>query len=398
MKVPKKIASAPKLYDGSGNTAVRWYVYYTAFNPATQKRQRVKVYEGLNGPSVTERRLAAEKLIAQILHKLQSGWNPFVDDENYIYAIVDAPDRVQPKLQLLKTGIGALFNDIYQSKLSHLRKKSEGTYKSVIRNFIIWLEKNKVDAMPIQRFSSEKANDFLSHLIDEKRLSPTSRNKHLATLRTFFEDLLNKRKLTENPFSKIAKLKEFRQGKLAFKSFQVKILKDLFLEEAPQLWLFCQFQFYCFIRPGELRALKIENIDFGNCTILIPGTISKNKKSQHVVIPEAFYKVLVTDLNLHKWPDDYYVFSLNGFPGTEQIKRDQMNKLHARLIKEKGFDKRYSLYSWKHTGNVMAAMSGINIKELQIQNRHSDLATFDIYMKSYGVHDLHQIREKFPAI
>lgn len=46
----------------------------------------------------------------------------------------------------------------------------------------------------------------------------------------------------------------------------------------PQLWLFCQMEYYCAIRPNELRQLRIQDIDFTRRLIRVPCTISKTDK------------------------------------------------------------------------------------------------------------------------
>ena len=54
--------------------------------------------------------------------------------------------------------------------------------------------------------------------------------------------------------------------------------------EAPTLWVFIQFVYYCYIRPGEIRRLKREYIDLSSGKIFIPAFISKNAKKESIPI------------------------------------------------------------------------------------------------------------------
>lgn len=73
-----------------------------------------------------------------------------------------------------------------------------------------------------------------------------------------------------------------------FSKGQIKFLSKTLSKEDPELWLAVQFIFYCFIRPNELRQLKVSNVIVEDARICIPAHISKNKKTQYIIIPEAF--------------------------------------------------------------------------------------------------------------
>ncbi|MBK9729683.1 MAG: hypothetical protein IPO83_00045 [Chitinophagaceae bacterium] len=64
----------------------------------------------------------------------------------------------------------------------------------------------------------------------------------------------------ENLFDKIKRCPEERKGSLYFQPEQVSRLKLIISEKEPALWLACQFIYYCFIRPGELRNLKVSDV------------------------------------------------------------------------------------------------------------------------------------------
>jgi len=181
---------------------------------------------------------------------------------------------------------------------------------------------------------------------------------------------------------------------LYFQKYQVKKLKKEIPARYPDLWFACQLLYYCFIRPGEQRMMKVSDILFDDWKIRMRGEIAKNKKTQFITIPVAFRKDIekLQELGPNEWlfPD--------WRDGTKPIGANTMNKRHRKILNELGFSKDHKLYSWKHTGAVACVKAGISLKELQIQLRHYSLQEVDEYLKQLGVYDLQQLEAKFPSL
>ena len=148
--------------------------------------------------------------------------------------------------------------------------------------------------------------------------------------------------------------------------------------------------FYCFIRPNsELRLLRVGDILLDEWKVLIRADVSKNKKQEYVTIPKAFRPAL-SDLKRRN-PGEML------FPGkhdcTKPMGCNTMYERHRKILKQLGFSSDYKLYSWKHTGAVMAVKAGIPVKELQIQLRHHSLEMVDRYLRQMGVWDLVNLEE-----
>ena len=118
-------------------------------------------------------------------------------------------------------------------------------------------------------FTREHAEEFLKYLRSERNVNATTRNAYLLTLKTFFKTMQDKGIVKNNVWKDIKKAKEERLGKLPFKQAMKLKLKNYFIENDTEMWLFVQFMYYCFIRPGELRELTIGAIDMDDGTILI---------------------------------------------------------------------------------------------------------------------------------
>ena len=221
------------------------------------------------------------------------------------------------------------------------------------------------------------------------------RNKlHAKTYNDYIQTFGLLLRAVDKEMPKIAKLKKVNSTPAKyFSPAQVRFLAAEINGQNPELWLFVQFVFYCFIRPGELRLLKFGDISVEEKNILVRSEISKNKKEQYISIPTAFLPILEA-YTLGKNPT-HFVFGI----GQRPRRKDYYSRIHQAILKDLGVNiVRHKLYSWKHTGAVMAVKAGIHIKQLQIQLRHSSLEQTDIYLRQMGVTDLGDLADKFPKI
>lgn len=353
------------LYNAGGNVAERWFVYYSA-------PHRVKKYKGINTTTdPKERTRRAMALAAQI-----------------------ACEGLLKPAHLLPSDLGKLLHKSLLQKKHMLRKKSYQTYESKVRKFTSWLVKQKISKP--DAFTAQHAVSFIEWLRREGR-NITTVNSYKRTLHQFFQTLIKQGVITANPFAAIKCDREQPKGSLYFRKHQVDELREKIKKHDPQLWLAVQLLFYCFVRPGEARQLIISDFYLEESKIRLRAEISKNKKEQFVSIPNSFSPELVR-LKLHQYPDDWYLIGKQNEPGPDPVGINYLSKSHRAIIRKLNYGKRYNLYSWKHTGAVMAVNNGINLKDLQMQLRHHSLDQVNEYLRELGVIDSEDLRNKYPAL
>lgn len=345
--------TAPQLYTGQNSLSVRWFVFF--YN---EQGKRIKRYGDINKyTTVHGRRIAAQKIIDLLNTELIQ----------------------QSNLELIQ-----IIYEELESRKSTWRLKSFRTQKSKIDIFVKWMQKREWNEDSIYLF-------FVEYLTKQKKLCANTYNGYIHTItqalkwckKVHLMEGIEKRKATPTPAA------YFTQSQRDFLSKAIK-------HKNPDLWFFVQFVYYCFLRPrSELRLLKIGDVILEEQKILVPSSISKNKKQQYVTIPNAFFSTVQKKLK-NRNPNEYI------FPGKNYLAPTGMNtmgRLHREILKELGFDtNRYKLYSWKHTGAVAAVKAGIHIKQLQIQLRHHSLDQVDEYLRQLGVSDLGELRDNFPSI
>jgi integrase len=324
----------------------KWFVYYY------EGTKRVRVYGKINQERDADaRRAAAEALIGKLKQK-------------DLPTITVAEERVRAFLE---------------RNQGRWKQKTREQYSSIATVFFAHINGRAV--------SREAVAEFLAHIASSKH--PTTYNKYRQKLKY----LLVKAglgDLTQGTESLRATSTPARY----FQRYQVQRLKSWMQEHDTELWLFCQFVYYCFVRPGELRWLRVGDILYDDAQIVVRAEISKNRKQQYVAIPDAFLPDL---LGLMSRLPGALVFP-GALDASKPVGINSMYRRHQKALDALGFGAGYTLYSWKHTGAVAAAKAGVSVKELQIQLRHHSLDMTDRYLRQMGVQDVVKLRSEFPGV
>ncbi len=266
-----------------------------------------------------------------------------------------------------------LVANLYKLKKTY-RERSFETFKSKLNRLFIFANDRLITKVLVE--------DFFTYLSENRH--PTTYHSYHQQLKKLFSDIGK-----EEFFNDILQIKDQKTPAKYFSREQISFLKEEIQKRDYWLWRYIEFIYYCFIRPYELRQLTREDIYLSDRLIRIRGAISKNKKTEYVAIPSAFNPTWIKGIKTG------YIFQgRNGNP----IGRNSMTNKHRELLKELGISSQHKLYSWKHTGAVMAVKAGIGLKQLQVQLRHSSLEMTDKYLRQMGVNDLEELKNNFPKL
>ncbi|RRB03893.1 tyrosine-type recombinase/integrase [Larkinella rosea] len=392
MKTLEKSCIQPQLYTPKrGSKDTRWFVYFSVAHPVTGKLSRKKVYDNLNQISDDKKRMERVKeLLNFYRRKLNNGWNPYLDSKKVLYkeSGPKEPEFKQPQITISEH----LFT-VLKDEQKRIRKGTFSAYQSQIRIFQEWLQKSGYGSLEITQLTKEHAKQFVGEL--EKH--NTTVNAYTANMRHLFRLLMEKEVILTNPFVGIKKLPTTKTPKQYFSTLLRNQLQSHVSAKYPEMWLCIQLIYYCFIRPKEIRDLRIGDIDLESNTILLRGEISKNKKSEQVVIPSQLRKNLLS-WGVDKYPRDYFLFGKDGKPDKFRRGKNHFGNTFRIIIKELRITGNYSLYSWKHTGAVMFYRQTKDIKTLQLQMRHHSLEETDKYLKGLGALESEALLNFFPTI
>ena len=361
-----KIATMDKknlrLFTANDDLKRNWFIEYYEFKGPVKIRKQVK--GGINrGKTIEERKRIAAEIIADLLNN--TGLSV-----------------------LLPVGQNTLKVDLDNIMVAHcadLRKKTRQAYQSKVKIFLQWCHLSGV--FYLHQLSLQKAQDFFTHLKQDKKLHNSTIENYREKLKTLFFELVG----DDNPFKKIKHFASVPTPARPYQKHEIEILKNYISVQDPQLWLFIQFIIYCLIRPNsELRLLKIHHIDFENSIILIPADIAKNKKSQWVTIP----KTLMNQLDfLKEYSPNCFIFSKKGLPGPTPLGYNAFYLRHKKVLIELNMNiKGYNLYSYKHFGAVSMARQNVPLLEIKEQGRWHSLDQMTDYLKAFGVKDCKTIQ------
>lgn len=277
------------------------------------------------------------------------------------------------------------FQFAFENAKTRLRPRSVSSYRSHINSFCQFIKEN-YDALTIRTLQQSHVIEFLNVIQQTKKVSNKTRNAYGATIRLMLSDLKELDYVDTNVMQGFKNLKESKSTAHKFYTTeQRKKIKEVISIENPNLWLVCQIIFYTYVRPKEIRFLKIGYIEVDTNQLYIPAEISKNGKSERVVIASQLMDALIKSgfLSYHS---DYYLFGKNGVPSDKPTKESQFTKEYHTIVRDRlKLSKEYTLYSWKHSGVVTSYINGTGVITISRQCRHHSLDQTQTYLRGMGV-------------
>jgi integrase len=357
----------------------RWYVSYHVKNPQTGKLHR-KTIKVNRIKSITERKKFAKTLVLEINNKLQTGWNPFLEQE--------AP-KAYTKL------INAL--DLYlKNKTKEFKSKdSIRTYKSHVeklRDYILNVLKEP-DLLVIS-FDTRYARNYMDFLFDEMDIGGRTFNNYKTFATTIWNWFIEHMYCKVNPFSAVKKKQE------AAKTRQIidietrdRIKKHLLRFENYEYLAIVMLCYHGLIRPKEISLLKPKYFRLKERIIHLPAEITKDKDDRIVTISEELMESL-KPLMLEKLDSECYLFGKHYKPGYELNDSREISREWSKMRDELGFSKTYQFYSLKDTGIVQLIRDGVSLLEVRDQAGHSSLEETNKYAKYANSAGSEQIKKR----
>lgn len=397
----EKIVILPKLASFNNDLKKKWYVYYSVRDPKDGKMRMKKIYKDLDSPKIKDRLRVADALIEEMREKLILGYNPWTDETEVIYADsmhYQQAAKLYKKIRKSNKNFNYFANLYIKHEMLGLEKSTVQTYISKCRTFDGWLMRMKLHDADLKVLTNDVVVEFFRFLIEERQLSSFTYKKYRNLLHAIFEFAFEKRHINFNPVVRLPK--NTRKVDNAPAPIQLRDLDILLrrLKQDPQLYLTVLFEYYCFMRPGEIREMKLSWIDWDRGVIRIPSNKIKTKNAKTPIIPDVLMQLLKDEFKLNTYPEDLYVIGKGGEPSTEHYGKNTMRFRFNKIRKDLALPSDYMLYSWKHTGNGMLEQSGANSFERMMQNGHTSIVTTERYTRRKFGFESEHIRKNFPLL
>jgi integrase len=374
--VPQKTAKDQRLY-------IKFYA--TDRNSGKLKRKR---YFKIPGKNLVEKKKNANVLINQINNALADG-----------YMLGSNQPKSLDELPKLKTAIS-------EYKVS---KKNNRTYGKRLDMYLKpYLDYCRSSGLLEERLSlldSKHALKFYDYLTSQNYAN-RSINNNISYARSIWNWINERYSVSKNPFKGIKPLPNGVGRNLAFTPEQITLLKEQHTK-FPDLAVLAEFMYYTLARTNEISLMQLKHIDFQKGIITIPPENSKTGYLRHVLIGTPLRRLLKNYIS-EDYDRDSYLFSrrqgsINKYvafsPGNTLIDSKRFGERYRKyILKPLGFSKDYTLYSWKHTGVIMAHNAGVTDADIMQQTGHRNYESFTKYMKSLGLFARGQFAEKIPEL
>ncbi|QIP16850.1 hypothetical protein G8759_31515 [Spirosoma aureum] len=388
-KYPYKDA---RLSDAGGDLTKQWVVVYYAWDVSSQKlvRKRIRV----EGDSIEERKKVASNYIKEINQLLKKGFHlnsarapePLPEPE-------PAPAKPGAPAQLTFSQATEFYKKVKNKELRI--DTTMDLYDLYIRHFQAFLDEKKMGDILLKKITSRLAHEFF----DQVDVGSRHRNNMLGFFKSFATFFIDREDIEVNPFQRLKNLKvDESDDHRPFTAEQSRAIRDEILATGnEQLWLFCQFIYFLFLRPGkELRLLQVR--DILETQVKVVSERSKNRKIGFLDIPTALEQV-IQHYRLRSYPGHYYVFTIDRKPGLQAVGVNYFYKAHRKILEKLelyGHD--YDLYSWKPTGAVTLYKTTKDILRVQRHCRHSTPDQTYTYLRKHGMLFEGMDPTDFPAI
>lgn len=276
--------------------------------------------------------------------------------------------------------------------------KTSSAYHAHTFVLINWLKDQGLSNIPMRKISSQNMTDFFYFLSRDKELDRTTCEKYFLQLRLFFNYAKSFGEVDVIPFDHIIFPKKKKdQGADVIQSVHLKPLLLAIKEKDPQLFLACMIQYYCFVRPGkELRLMKVGDIDLTSGLITVQQMNAKNGIRQVITMPQQLIDICI-EYGIDVADKSLYVFGKKKKFGTKAVSVNMLRYRFNIIRNSLNLPTAYKFYSFKHTGATNLHMSGISMRELMDQLRHTQLHSTQHYLKKHCGIVNNRIRDNFPS-
>ena len=249
--------------------------------------------------------------------------------------------------------------------------KTLRAYGDDLRQFLAWVQKNRVDWETPTRLTRADIEGFMQYLSGQ-RMSGVTRVRKLAAIRKFFAFLVENKILAGNPANTVkGARREEKEPNILYKE-QYKALLYEASENVRDYAIIMTF-LQTGIRLSELVNLRVEDIDFEHRILTVRQ--GKGKKDRHIPLVDEAVKALRNYLRYRNTEiildDDIFFLAKNG----TSLNVSSVKYLVAKYVKKAGIRKKVSVHTLRHTFGAHKADKHMSLATLQTLMGHKKKET-----------------------
>ncbi len=221
---------------------------------------------------------------------------------------------------------------------------------------------------------------YIKYLKEECEFNPTSINRHLSCLRSFYNYLLLNNVVTSNPFKLVRSQKKELKLPNYMKYSEFEDMINSIPDNTLGIRNRCIFEvLLCSgARVSELISIKVDDIDFNSCSIKVLG---KGNKERLIFLNEHAIDSLKdyldnsrNELLDNRKSERLFINHIGGDLTTRGV-RDIIDN----IIKKAALNIKVTPHMFRHTFATMLLNEGCSLKSVQELLGHANLSTTSIY-------------------
>ncbi len=265
--------------------------------------------------------------------------------------------------------------------LENNKKLSENTlqsYKRDLKQFKKYIEACEV---PYNRVKEDDINDYIRELQEEGK-KPSSISRCIASIRSFYQFAVKRKKLKVDPTSKVQSPKIEKRKPLILTAKEVELLlnqpKDVDLKGVRDKAML-EFAYATGMRVTEIISLDMKNVNLEEGYVVcdnvdkkrnIPlGTISLNALKDYVT--EA------RDVLLKSEEEEALFVNVNG----SRLTRQGFWKIIKYYKQQANIETDITPHVLRHSFATHLLQNGADLKAIQTMLGHSDISSTQVYMQ-----------------
>lgn len=365
-----------------------WFIEYTIFNPMLGIYERRRIY--LNAikkrfRTIPEFRMYANDILCDINIKLASGWTPWGEGET--------SRSVLPIIEVMEKFLA--------EKSPSLRDATLKSYKSFITMLTRWLEQTH-KGMKAYQFNKVTALEYLEYAENKNGWSARTYNNNVKQGRVVFSWAVKKCFCKVNPFEDIETQRAIKKTRTIIPVDAQQAIDKWFADNHPEMCIVMRMVYTSLLRPVEISRVQVNQIDFQNHCIHMPGDKTKNWEARDARLDHELEIMLAKHINGAMSTD--YLFSYGRWTcGAKPMDPNHFTKawerMRAGLVDSKGkriIPSEYQLYSLRDTSINGMIKGGVDDLSVMQAAGHHDLKMTLIYANHADPKLIENLNQKAP--
>lgn len=254
---------------------------------------------------------------------------------------------------------------------------TETNYLLDLENYEEYLKKHSINYKTIKY---KEILTYIKYLKDVIMLNPSSVNRHLSSLRSFYNYLIIKGKIETNPFKIVSSQKKELKLPNYMKYHEFTDMIDFIPDDELGLRnkAILELLLSTGMRVSELVSIKVNDIDFNRLEIKVLGKGNKERIcyfNMHSLDSLKDYLDLSRNKLLNGKESEYLFINHIGGELTTRGIRDIID----RIIKQCSVDSKITPHTFRHTFATLLLNEGCDLKSVQELLGHVNLSTTSIY-------------------